>query len=399
MKRYYTSIILSLLIVNFSFAGGNGITFDNADFKTLLAKSKSERKLLMIKCYASWCEACKWMAANTLSNDTVGEFYNSNFICAKIDMENGEGLTIAKTYSVSAYPTFLFLNGDGKMVHRVAGGAYPQSFIQYGKDAMNPETQLASLIKKYEGGERKSDFLLNYVRNISSAYLPYEDVLQEYFKTQPESELTSEGNWQLILDLVYDYKSPQFNYVLKNKQKFTEKYTEEAVNEKIKNVYTESLWACIQKKDDKGYAEIKSTIEKLNDPNREYIIFSSDLQYYFAKKDWDNYAKQAALYTDKYFGANPNILNEIAWNFYENIDDKNLLAKAETWAKKSIEIKDGYANHDTYAAVLCKLGKYTDAKQAAEDAIILAKKEGQDFTGTIALLDKINIQLNNGGSH
>ncbi len=399
MKQYLFSITLSVLVSSFSFAEDKGIIFNHSDFKTVLAQAKKENKLVMIDAYTTWCGPCKWMTANVFINDTVGQFYNANYICAKFDMEKEEGLTIAKTYSVSALPTFLFLDGDGKMVHRTVGGVPSQKFIQYGKDAMNPETQLISLIKKYEGGERKSEFLNMYVRKLSAAYMPYEVVLTEYFKTQPEADLTSAENWQLISDLVYDYKSPQFNYVLKNKQLFAAKYTEEKVNEKIKNVYNASLTNCIRKKDDQGYQDIRSIIEKSNDSNSESILFNADLSYYSMKKDWDNYAKQASLYTDKYFATSPGTLNQIAWTFYENVTDKNMLAKAEGWAKKSIEIKDGYANHDTYAAVLYKFGKYKDAKQAAEDAITLAKKDGEDFKETQALLDKINAQLSSGGSH
>jgi len=401
MKQYLFSITLSLLVSSFSFAEDKGIVFNHSDFKTILAQAKKENKLVIIDAYTSWCGPCKWMAANIFTNDTVGQFYNTNFICAKFDMEKDEGLTIAKTYSVSVFPTFLFLDGDGKMVHRAVGGAPSQEFIGFGKNALDPSTQLSALMKRYENGERKSDFISTYVRMLAYANMhhEYEVALQEYFKTQPETELISAENWQMIVDMVYDHNSPQFNYVLNNKQLFASKYTEEKVNEKIRSVYTSSLRKYIAKKDDLGYHHLRSIIEKSNDSNSESVLFNADLSYYAMKKDWADYSKQAVLYTDKYYSTNSGMLNQIAWNFYENVADKNLLAKAEGWAKKSIEIKDGYANHDTYAAVLYKLGKHKDAKQAAEDAIALAKKDGEDFKETQALLDKINAQLSSGGSH
>ena len=42
----------------------------------------------------------------------------------------GEGVTVAKTYRVTAYPTFLILNSKGEEVGRLLGGAKtPEDFI------------------------------------------------------------------------------------------------------------------------------------------------------------------------------------------------------------------------------------------------------------------------------
>jgi thioredoxin 1 len=84
-----------------------------------------------------------------------------------------------------------------------------------------------------------------------------------------------------------------------------------------------------------------------------------------------------------------NTLNSIAWSYYENIDDKEMLLKAGTLAKRSIELESMYANNDTYAAILYKLGKKDEAEKAAVKAIELAKAEGSDFTETTELLKKI----------
>ena len=45
-----------------------------------------------------------------VTNDTVADFYNENFINLKLNMEKDEGLEFAKTQSVRYYPTLLFMN-------------------------------------------------------------------------------------------------------------------------------------------------------------------------------------------------------------------------------------------------------------------------------------------------
>lgn len=54
-------------------------------------------------------------------------------------MEKGEGVELAKKYNVKAYPTYLFINGDGEIVHRVLGYVEEKPFIQFAKDAEDPK--------------------------------------------------------------------------------------------------------------------------------------------------------------------------------------------------------------------------------------------------------------------
>src|SRR6185503_10815231 len=98
----------------------------------LLARAKKEKKMIMVDAFTTWCGPCKWMAKNIFPNDTVAEFYNKNFINAKIDMEKGEGPDLAKKYEVGCYPTFLFIDGNGQLIHRQSGGGEVKSFIQLG---------------------------------------------------------------------------------------------------------------------------------------------------------------------------------------------------------------------------------------------------------------------------
>ena len=46
------------------------------------------------------------------------------------DAEKGEGVDVAKRYSVKAYPTFLILDSDGEEVGRIVGGADADRFIE-----------------------------------------------------------------------------------------------------------------------------------------------------------------------------------------------------------------------------------------------------------------------------
>ncbi len=70
-------------------------------------------------------------------------------------MEKGEGIEIAKKYSIYSYPTLLFIDGDGKVVYKAAGYMSPQELISIAKEAVNPENTLENKIAKFEAGEKR----------------------------------------------------------------------------------------------------------------------------------------------------------------------------------------------------------------------------------------------------
>ena len=113
-----------------------GIKFFQGSLKEAKAKAKKENKLIFIDCYTTWCGPCKSMAKKTFVNKEVGEYYNKNFICLKMDMEKGEGIKIAGNYSIEAYPTYLFLDSKGEVKHRDLGFIDATRFIEVGKTAL-----------------------------------------------------------------------------------------------------------------------------------------------------------------------------------------------------------------------------------------------------------------------
>lgn len=113
-----------------------GIQFFHGSFAEAQAKAKKESKLIFMDAYTSWCAPCRYMAANVFTDQSVGEYYNSHFVNLKVDMEKGEGPELARRYSVMAYPTLLFLDGNGEVKSRTMGGKPAADFIALGQKAV-----------------------------------------------------------------------------------------------------------------------------------------------------------------------------------------------------------------------------------------------------------------------
>ena len=118
-------------------ADEKGIEFFHGTWDEAKAEAKRSGKLIFVDAYAAWCGPCKWMAANSFPNPSVGAFFNKNFINVKMDMEKGEGKGLMGTFGVRAYPTLLFIDGNGKIVNKSEGALDADSLLKLGKKVAN----------------------------------------------------------------------------------------------------------------------------------------------------------------------------------------------------------------------------------------------------------------------
>lgn len=110
-----------------------GINFHQGSWKEALELARKEGKLIFLDISTSWCPPCKMLKENTFPNKEVGNFYNANFINVAVDGEKGEGVTLARKFNISAYPTLMFINPEGKIIGQTAGYRNPAQFIELGK--------------------------------------------------------------------------------------------------------------------------------------------------------------------------------------------------------------------------------------------------------------------------
>ena len=330
MKKILT---LTTIIVSAIAFSQTGIKFEDSNFKSILQKAKKENKLIFLDAYTTWCGPCKLMAKNIFPLQKVGDYYNANFVNAKIDMEKGEGLELAKKYKVQAYPTYLFIDGDGKEVHRTLGYVKEDDFIQFGKDALQPENRLSSLIKRFEDGETNPDFLKSLAeKTMFSDKDLFGRVLSKYFEVNKGKELTKD-DVNLLLQSVNSLESPSYQ-IFKDRKSEIEKVITPATYKSINNslllskVYKNTYNKETKTLDEKQY--LKQAEEFLTKDEAQKALLSLKGNIAFSKKDFSTWQN---LMLEKYkdtTDADANELNSVSWRFFENINDKNALLKAIT---------------------------------------------------------------------
>jgi thioredoxin-related protein len=393
LKSIYFFGFLSLSSISV-FAQNKSIAFEHGTFKEIKEKALKENKLIFIDAFTTWCGPCKQMSKNVFTNDTVAAYYNKNFVNAKIDMEKGEGIELAKKYDVRCYPNLLFVDGNGDLVHRTAGSMSAKEFVSLAEETKNTEKCFSYYSKNYEANKSNSDFLKKYISAREGTCLDADSLIRNYFSLQKQSDLINKENWEMIQQHTNSMTTDEYDFLIANKQKYDDLYTAKSVDEKLDDIHRNTLFAIIKAKplDEKYYQQVKSKILTINTEGNKLVAFDADLRLARKKEDWSSFAKLAVENIDIYYKDDVGMLNSIAWDFYEKVDSKDALLKAEAWAKKASDLEKNYAFLDTYASVLYKLGKKQLALDAANKAVEEAKKEklvAADYQGTTDLLKKI----------
>lgn len=170
----------------------------------MLTKAKAENKTIFIDVYTKWCGPCKHVSENVFPQEKLGEYYNTHFINYKIDAESPAGKEFVKNYPVTGYPTFFFIDGNGKVIHKVVGAKDVDGFIA--------EAKMVSMYARYGGidnmtaaiknGTANRELLFDYYQSANPKNKPV--ALNLYLKALPAEELIDVNN-KLIEEIsLYD---------------------------------------------------------------------------------------------------------------------------------------------------------------------------------------------------
>lgn len=388
--KIFQLLAFSFFISTVSF--GQGIKFNTTDFNDAMAKAKSENKLIFVDAYTTWCGPCKWMAKNVFTDENVGKYYNESFVNIKIDMEKGEGPELAKKFEITGYPTLIFVNGSGEVIHRSMGSRPAVDFIDLGQAANDPDRQITTMNKRFEAGERDSEFLKKYTDAMTSAgQKGFDEVASLYMATQ--EDWNSEDN----INFLFDYSeasldSKLFKYTLKNKDAVVAVVGQEKFDQKLSYAadLDRSKAGIARDNVDKLKVHYKKYYSEEKAENMAMVSYFNQLMYSPDPVDQASFKAEIQLF----LASNPDLgwsfYNSVAWQIYEITTDQDLLKKAASWAEQSMKDERNSFNTDTKAAILFKLGNKVDAKLLAVESIALAKKEGNDYSATEELLNKID---------
>ena len=412
-----------------------GIKFFTGSWKEVLAEAKRQNKPIFVDIFTTWCGPCKLMAKQAFPDPKVGEKFNANFISYQIDAEKGEGIEVAKKYTVDAYPTSLYVSANGDLIHRAIGYGGIKGMLEEADkaiDAAKDVNPLSVMEKQYESGKRDKDFLAAYLQKRGQVGMPNGEALDAYLKVVPESEWSVEKNLAIISGNLTTANSKGFDLLASKLPTMGMTPVGREASMHLQTVLQNDFKYAVSQRDETQLEQVIKRNEQLSgffrpqtDEMKQQAANSYRMRFYQQTKNADKYrvlavaeatklmnvpmdsvkAKnelaykrfqtQTAMMPDsvknrddfkKYAdmmktGETTQMamkLNNLAWGYYEAITDKKDLNQALTWSAKSLEYDRSSGYLDTYAHLLSKLGRKDEAVKTQEEAIAKEKAAGQD---------------------
>ena len=173
MKKIIFAFFLFGITVTTQAQTINWVTFEQA-----LELQKKQPKKIFMDVYTDWCGPCKMLDRQTFGNADVIKYINENYYAVKFNAEGNETVTYQeKTFSnpgyvagksrnsvhqltralgVSAYPTMLFFDETGKLIHPLKGFYKPKDIEIYLKIFASDD------YKKFDTQEKWQEYHANF---------------------------------------------------------------------------------------------------------------------------------------------------------------------------------------------------------------------------------------------
>lgn len=374
-------LLICALFASLTLRAQEGIRFGEGAWNETLAQAAKENKLVFLDCYTSWCAPCKWMDKNVFVLKNVADFYNAQFINTKLDMEKGEGIGLRKKYNVQSFPTYLFINAKGEVVHRTGSRMSAEEFLEEGRMAADPDRSLSALAKRYAGGQRDVPFLLNYYLALNrSDRQTAEKVAGEITGNMTDSSLRTPLGWKVIKNLARTANDKLGKFYLAHPddfKHFAPPAEQEALTDRL---LSSALYQHVYAGNEKAFYEGLKHFSQSKDKGRQQQAVMLEAEFL----QREGRAKQYIALTDK---ALKGVLKDEAEKLSflarrisgkKETDEKMkpFLPQAYKLAKKAVQLDpEEYSVQSTFGWICLALGKKEEGLKAARKARLLADAE------------------------
>lgn len=297
MIRLYCGLALTLVLALQWPLKAQSIAFEKGAWKDILTRAREEKKLIFVDVYATWCGPCKMLDQQVFTDKKVAATYNAFFINYKLDAERGEGVALARQYGVRAYPTALFINGDGQLIDNWVGFLPAFEFKKEGERVFR-KTPLGLTLSLHEGaykdGNRSAAFMKTYLRLRQQAGLTSADILNDYVSHLPADSLKTPVNTAIVVANTTTCNGPAFEWLLSRKD---EPRFESAIQTVVQNEFS----AAGRQKNRLQFEALCRIVERLEPADQvAERVAHYQLVYHAEAADWKAYTEQAEAYTTHY---------------------------------------------------------------------------------------------------
>jgi len=268
-------LLAMVMMVGWSAHSQHGVRFMTGSLSGVQSVAREQGKNLLIDTYASWCIPCKRME-KVFEQKKVGDFYNSNYISYRVNMDGPYGDAVRAEYEVVFLPTIIIVAPDGTVRYKVDREMSADELVSVGELALREDIQIVSdataIRRNGEAAPRKAtktrttppaprrgtDGKIMYVLGLEGgdenpeyykkeAYFRLElmdgshwSAAKKYLATQ--QDWNTKENMTFVLDFVEKPFSPAYDHIIANKAAYHAAFGKERVDNTLQILIYKHLY-------------------------------------------------------------------------------------------------------------------------------------------------------------
>lgn len=361
------------------------IGYAQTSLTAALTKAKQENKLVLIDCYFTGCIPCEQMDRDVFPNPMVKKELESNFVFVKANVFTEKlGDTLKIQHILNGFPTFLVLDGDGKLLTNTSGFKDPGDLMQ-----LLAEAKVKAKNKRYLSG-----YATQYDENL------YPKIYTEFAKTRKglsKETLASyssnikdfKANYALLPFLIARTTNEQVSTaILKDYNGYASTYGVEVLQPVLDRILAQQVDSKLTVNSaEKDFDIFLAAHKPLFPANQWKICLQTIGEKFFLgmKKDTTGYLKLMAE-------------NPVIHQYYFNSLYGNMMARKQftperlalflQWANGAVTAETSMEIIKTAANIAKSAGKMADYKKFLQLAIAKAKKYEMSYTALEEQLNK-----------
>lgn len=152
--------LVIMIVFSSSLIFGEELNVEKCDISHLKNLASQKGTNIVINFYAYWCPACRELYKKVLQSDGVKKLL-SDYIFARCNGEEGEGEKLFNQYKITAFPTLLILDSNGKELERLIDEIDEHKIKKTLEQVKSGKSELDELAKKADTNPKDIDLTFN----------------------------------------------------------------------------------------------------------------------------------------------------------------------------------------------------------------------------------------------
>jgi thioredoxin-related protein len=381
-------------------------------------KAKMDHKYIFLDCFTTWCGPCKKMEQEVYTSTAVARYVNENFLAVKIQLDttDNDKEDVRQWYQdshqlmhdnrIEVFPTYIFLNSEGKIVHRGQGYKRSQDFLILLQKALDPNEQYYTLLDEFRKGELAFSQMptlaagLERIGEGKSGLEVADSYIVDSLLPMNQDQLYTKSNIRFIREHIVEVKSPIFLWLYRNAGKMDSVMRDRGSRKLVEDIIVkdELLNPGLKSWEAKGERKVserewlalwRKVKLKYDAYYARRCLLDAQIYWYRKMKNWDKLVYYRVKEIDEYgldtAGINVVYSNNIIYStIFMHSNNRGVLRKAISWMKIICEAHPDIDDYwDTYANLLYKTGNIQNAIALEEKAYSIASEGREEIKATL----------------